>query len=90
MNADTAKIAAQTYLQDFESEIPTTVSLFQSIPRNNLSYKPDAKSRWGLELCRHIVLNDAWLLDGVASGSYKPLPDDSDASGLMTAADCAE
>ncbi|HEX6315597.1 MAG TPA: DinB family protein [Gemmatimonadaceae bacterium] len=89
MNASAAKTAAQIYLQDFESEIPTTVRLLQSIPASNLSYAPDAKSKTGLALCRHLVLNDLWLLDGVASGSYKPVPDASDACGLMTPADCA-
>jgi hypothetical protein len=85
MNADTAKTAAQIYVQDFESEVPTTIALLQSIPGSNLSYTPDAKSRTGLGLCRHLVLNDLWLLDGVASGSFKPLPDDSDDCELMTA-----
>jgi uncharacterized damage-inducible protein DinB len=90
MNADAAKTAAQIYLQEFESEVPTTVRLLQSIPASNLSYAPDPKSKTGLALCRHLVLNDLWLLDGVASGSYKPVPDASDACGLMTPADCAE
>ena len=90
MNVGAAKTAAQIYLQDFESEVPTTVRLLQSIPAGNLSYTPDAKSKTGLALCRHLVLNDLWLLDGVASGSYKPVPDASDACGLMTPADCAE
>lgn len=58
MNAETAKTEAQIYLRDFESEIPTTISLLRSIPTSNLSYKPDAKSNTGLALCRHIVLND--------------------------------
>jgi hypothetical protein len=90
MNAAAAKTAAQIYLQDFEFEIPITLSLLQSIPANNLDYKPDAKSKTGLALCRHLVLNDLWLLDGVASGSYEPVPDASDACALMTPTDCAE
>jgi hypothetical protein len=55
----------------------------------HLNYAPDAKSKTGLALCRHPVLNDLWLLDGVASGSYKPVPDASDACGLGTPAECA-
>src|SRR5687767_10530729 len=90
MNVDAAKTAAQIYLGDFESEIATTVSLLRAIPATNLSYKPDAKSSAGLALCRHLVLNDLWFLDGVASGSFKPVPDASDGCGLMTPADCAE
>ena len=37
MDASAAKTAAQIYLQDFESEVPTTVRLLQSIPASNLS-----------------------------------------------------
>lgn len=90
MNADTARAAAQIYLQDFESEVPTTVRLLRSIPGSNLGYRPDAKARTGLALCRHIVLNDLWFLDGVASGSFRPEPDDSDACGLTAPAECAD
>jgi uncharacterized damage-inducible protein DinB len=90
MNADAAKTAAQIYVQDFEYEVPTTVNVLKSIPESNLGYRPDDKSRTGLGLCRHITLEDAWLLDGVISGSYKPVPDDSDACGLMSPAQCAE
>lgn len=90
MNADAAKTAAQIYAQDFEHEVPTTVKVLQSIPESNLNYRPDDKSRTGLGLCRHLALEDVWLLDGVASGSYKPVPDDSDACGLMTPAQCSE
>lgn len=90
MNPDAAKTAAQIYVRDFESEIPTTVKVLQSIPESNLGYRPDDKSRTGLQLCRHLALEDPWLLDGVAAGSYKPIPDDSDACGLMTPAQCAE
>jgi uncharacterized damage-inducible protein DinB len=90
MNVGAAKTAARIYLQDFASEVPTTAMLLQSIPASNLTYTPDAKSKTGLALCRHLVLNDLWLLDGIASGSYQPVPDASDACGLMTPADCAD
>jgi uncharacterized damage-inducible protein DinB len=90
MTPTAAKAAAQIYLQEFESEVATTISLLRAIPTSNLSYRPDAKSSTGLALCRHLVLNDLWLLDGVASGAYKPVPDASDACGLMTPANCAE
>jgi uncharacterized damage-inducible protein DinB len=90
MNADAARTAARIYVQDFEYEVPTTVRVLQSIPDTNLAYRPDDKSRTGLALCRHIALEDPWLLDGIAAGSYKPVPDDSDACGLMTPAQCAD
>ena len=89
MDVSAAKTAAAIYLKDFEFEVPITVRLLESIPATNLDYKPDAKSNTGLALCRHLVLNDLWLLDGAAAGSYNPVPDASDACGLMTPADCA-
>jgi uncharacterized damage-inducible protein DinB len=90
MNADAAKTAAAIYVRDFESEVPTTIRVLRSIPETNLTYRPDDKSRTGLQLCRHIALEDPWLLEGVASGAYKPVPDDSDACGLLTPSQCAE
>ncbi|MGE5715691.1 MAG: DinB family protein [Acidobacteriota bacterium] len=90
MNPEAARTAAQIYVRDFESEVPTTLKVLRSIPETNMGYRPDDKSRSGLGLCRHITLEDPWLLDGVASGSYKPVPDDSDACCLMTPAQCAE
>ena len=81
MDVSAAKTAAAMYLKDFEFEVFITVRLLESIPATNLDYKPDAKSNTGLALCRHLVLNDLWLLDGAAAGSYNPVPDASDAAG---------
>ena len=90
MTPESAKIAAQFYLGDFEIEMKTTANVIGAVPGANLGYKPDEKSRTALELCRHIVLEDEWLLNGVADGAIPEPPDQSDATGLMTPAECVE
>ena len=90
MTPEAAKIASQFYLGDFEIEMKTTANVIGAVPDANLAYKPDPKSRTALELCRHIVLEDEWLLNGVADGAIPQPPDQSDATGLMTPAQCIE
>jgi uncharacterized damage-inducible protein DinB len=90
MTPEAAKIAAQFYLGDFEAEMKTTARVIGAVPTGNLSYKPDEKSRTALELCRHIVLEDNWLIGSVADGAIPPPPDQSDATGLMTPTQCVE
>ena len=90
MTPEAAKIAAQFYLGDFEIEMKTTANVIGAVPGANPGYKPDKKSRTALELCRHIVLEDEWLLNGVSDGVIPQPPDQSDATGLMTPAQCVE
>ena len=52
MTPESAKIAAQFYLGDFEIEMKTTANVIGAVPGANLGYKPDEKSRTALELCR--------------------------------------
>ena len=68
----------------------TPANVIGAVPGANLGYKPDEKSRTALELCRHIVLEDEWLLNGVADGAIPEPPDQSDATGLMTPVECVE
>lgn len=90
MTPEAAKTAAQFYLDDFDLEMKTTVSVINSVPDAHHDYRPDPKSRTALELCRHIVLEDEWLLEGIADGVLPQPPDQSDACGLMTPAQCVE
>ncbi len=90
MNPEAAKTAAQFYLGDFEIEMKTTANVIGAVPDASVAYKPDEKARTALELCRHIVLEDEWLLNGIADGAIPEPPDQSDASGLMTPAQCVE
>ncbi|MBZ5563968.1 MAG: DinB family protein [Acidobacteriia bacterium] len=86
MNSEEARIAAEFLIADFENEMKTTVRIFEAVPDGRLDYRPDAKSKSGLGLLRHITLEDEWLLNCVANGAFTPPPDDSDACGIMNPA----
>jgi hypothetical protein len=87
MDAQHAKIVADFLIADFEKEIEKTVGVISAVPTNGASYRPDGKSRTGLGLVRHITLEDEWMLLAVATGTFAPFPDDSDACGIMSGAD---
>jgi uncharacterized damage-inducible protein DinB len=87
MNPTESKIVAEFLVADFEREVPTTIRVFEAVPDHGHDYSPDAKSKTGLGLVRHIALEDAWLLNGIADGRFTPQPDASDACGIMRPAD---
>jgi len=87
MNPQEAKAIADFLIADFESEMQTTLRVIEAVPDDHLDYQPDAKSKTGLGLVRHITLEDEWLFDCITSGEFTPPPDDSDACGIMTPAD---
>jgi uncharacterized damage-inducible protein DinB len=87
MNAQDVKTIADFLIADFEWEMQTTLGVLASVPTDSLDYKPDAKSRTGLGLVRHIVLEDEWMLDCIVKGEFTSPPDDSDACGIMSPAD---
>ncbi len=87
MNPEQAKNLTDFLIQDFENEVQTTLRVLGAVPADHLDYQPDAKSKTGLGLVRHIALEDAWMLHSIADGAYTLPPDDSDACGIMTPAD---
>jgi uncharacterized damage-inducible protein DinB len=87
MNPQHAESIAQFLLGNLEAEIPTTIGVFRAIPEDSLEYRPDPVSKTALGLLRHLTLEDEWLLNAVADGRFDPIPDDSDACGIMTPAD---
>ena len=89
MDSKEAKTVAQFLINDFENEIPTTLRVMQAVPSDRLDYRPDGKSKTGLGLLRHLALEDAWLLNCIVDGVFTQPPDDSDACGIMSAADAA-
>jgi uncharacterized damage-inducible protein DinB len=82
-----ASVIAHFITTTIEREIPTTAAVFDAVPATELSYRPHPRSKTALQLIRHITLEDEWMLNAVADGRFAPLPDDSDACGLMTPAD---
>jgi len=87
MGPQEAKIVADFLTADFEQEMGTTANVLAAVPDDRLGYQPDEKSKTGLGLVRHIVLEDEWLLNCIANREFVPPPDDSDACGIMTPAD---
>lgn len=87
MQPDHAKAIANHLLAAFEFEIGTTTSVFAAVPADKLTYAPHPSSKTAIGLLRHITLEDEWLLQGVADGAFGPMPDDSDACGIMTPQD---
>jgi uncharacterized damage-inducible protein DinB len=74
---------------DFANEISVTIRVIEAIPETGLNYQPDPKSKTALGLARHLAIEDAWLLNAVADGAFGPGQDESDACGIMNAAQAA-
>ena len=87
MDSNQTKTVADFLMTDFESEMQTTLRVLGAVPNDRLAYQPDAKSKTGLGLVRHITLEDEWLLNSIADGVFVSPPDDSDACGIMNSAD---
>jgi uncharacterized damage-inducible protein DinB len=87
MSPQEAKVVANFLIADFEYEMQTTLRVIEAVSNDRLDYQPDAKSKTGLGLIRHIPLEDEWLLNSIANGEFAPPPDQSDACGIMTPAD---
>src|SRR4051812_11187956 len=87
MNTTEAKIIADYLVGNFEFEMQTTLRVLAAVPNENLAYQPDAVSKSGIGLVRHIVLEDEWLLNSIADGQFNPPPDDSDACGILSPGD---
>jgi uncharacterized damage-inducible protein DinB len=89
MGSVDTKTVADFLIADFENEMQATLRVIAAIPDSRLDYQPDAKAKTGLGLVRHIALEDSWLLNSIADGVFTPPPDDSNACGIMNAADGA-
>lgn len=87
MGSTDARTVADFLVTDFEQEMQTTLRVLEAVPNQRLDYRPDTKGKTGLGLVRHLALEDAWLLNCIANGTFTPPPDDSDACGIMTPAD---
>lgn len=89
MTSEQAKNIADFLAGDFEYEMQATMRVLEAVPAGRQDYRPDEKSKSGLGLVRHLVLEDAWLLNSIADGAFAMPPDDSDACGIMSGADGA-
>jgi uncharacterized damage-inducible protein DinB len=89
VNPNEAKIVADFLITEFEREVPITARVLEAAPVTGCGYRPDAKAKTGLELARHIALEDEWLLNGVVGDGLVSPPDQSDACGIMAPSDAA-
>lgn len=87
MDPQEAKVIADFLLSTLEQELTMTTGVLSAVPADKLGYKPDSKSKSALGLLRHLTLEDEWILNSVAEGKFGPMPDDSDACGIMTTND---
>jgi uncharacterized damage-inducible protein DinB len=87
MRPSEAKTVADFLVADFEQEMQTTLRVLGAVPNQRLDYRPDTKGKTGLGLLRHIGMEDAWMLNCLANGTFTPPPEDSDACGIMSPAD---
>ena len=89
MDPSQLKTVAEFLIADFEQEMQATLRVINAVPDSRLDYQPDPKAKTALELIRHIVLEDEWILNSIADGEFQPPPDQSDACGLMKPAEAA-
>ena len=87
MRVENAKVIADFLLSTLDGEIKTTTGVFAAVPPDKIDYRPHARSKSALELLRHLTLEDEWMLNAVADGQFSPIPDQSDACGIMTPTD---
>lgn len=85
MGPQEAKVVAEFLLSTLEQELQTTTAVLSAVPADTLAYQPDAKSKSALGLLRHLAIEDPWILNAVADGTFGPMPDETDACGIMTA-----
>jgi uncharacterized damage-inducible protein DinB len=61
----------ESFLQTWAMESATTLRVLNAIPEKNLTYKPDPKSRTGLELTAFVAVHAYVLLSLIETGELK-------------------
>jgi uncharacterized damage-inducible protein DinB len=89
MDSQAAKTIADFLVAEYQNEMQTTLRVIAAVPTDRLDYRPDARSKCGLELVRHLTVEDEWFLNSIADGAFGGPPDDGDGSGLANAAEAA-
>ena len=69
MDSQAARTIADFLIAEYRNEVKTTVRVIAAVPTDRLDYRPDARSKCGLELMRHLTVEDAWLLNSIADGA---------------------
>lgn len=88
MTPQEARTITEFLAADIGQEINTTVKVLGAAV-GNLAWSPDAKSKNGLALVRHVAVSDVWFLNAIADRKFAAGPDESDACGIHSGADAA-
>jgi uncharacterized damage-inducible protein DinB len=65
------------FLGELEGEAKTTRRVLEAVPSKGGDYRPDPKSRTGLELAWHIAASSDWFLEGILKATFNPETDRS-------------
>jgi uncharacterized damage-inducible protein DinB len=87
MNADQAKVLAQSVGMQLQNEWMTTYKVISAVPEGKRDYKPEPNSRSAWDLATHIAGADVWFLDGVIKGEFDKPSDSPPAPTVAGVAD---
>jgi uncharacterized damage-inducible protein DinB len=79
MTPEQALAVRDFIVQALEMEAQTTKRVLQAVPEKGNDYRPDPKSRTGLELAWHVAATDVWFVDSILAGSFNPETDQGNA-----------
>ncbi len=88
MTPEFIKALSGVFLQGLQSEFPVTSKVLASLPEGHQDYRPDPKSKTGMELAWHIASVDIWFIDCIVGHSFT-LPQRDMPSDAKTGADLA-
>ncbi len=89
MSPQQARTIAEFLTADLEREVATTAKVIEAAPADRLEYSPDAKSKSGLSLIRHLAVIDPWFVNCIADGAFGPSGKENDECGIATPAEGA-
>jgi uncharacterized damage-inducible protein DinB len=70
MQPEQATFLRDFFAQSLEQEAQITRRVLAAVPATGNDYRPDPKSRTGLELAWHIASSDAWFLEGIFAAEF--------------------
>lgn len=88
MTPEFLKSICGIFVQAIRSEVSATARVLTAVPNQNLDYRPDPKSKTGLELAWHIAATDLWFIDAITGHNFNIAPPDQPAD-VKTGADMA-
>lgn len=72
MNPEQAVVIRDFFVGMLEQEAKTTRRVLEAVPAAKGDYRPDPKSRTGLDLAWHLASVDAWFVEGILAANFDP------------------